>query len=282
MGCRKLLFNESGHSREKHAGGTGTPQRQQLDAPNDATHGQNSMLMDRSRGAVLVSAIDDPPSVGGQSTMTGGSSCPGESAMASPGHQTPTRTACGKGIDAQQEITPTTKDAVIKSNGATGPGASSSNRLSPMATLSAAQVQVSPIQEELHTHEAMDYALVPMAGMSFRTEDEAKEFYRRYAELAGFDISLGNRKTFSRVMRCTRVGKGGFYKGDEDLRIRNNTSKKTRCKAQVKFRRVYDSLGNEEGMVIEWANLFHNHILQPKQTETQHIGGAQKQRASII
>ncbi|RLM55391.1 hypothetical protein C2845_PM10G12010 [Panicum miliaceum] len=128
----------------------------------------------------------------------------------------------------------------------------------------------------------MDYALVPMTGMSFRTEDEAKEFYRRYAELAGFDISLGNRKTFSRVMRCTRVGKGGFYKGDEDLRVRNNTSKKTRCKAQVKFRRVYDSLGNEEGMVIEWANLFHNHILQPKQTETQHMRGHKSKEPALF
>ncbi|KAF8675493.1 hypothetical protein HU200_047699 [Digitaria exilis] len=119
----------------------------------------------------------------------------------------------------------------------------------------------------------MDNAMVPKPGMSFKTEKEADEFYRSYAQLAGFDINMGNKKTYSRVMRCKLQGKGEFYKGNEDLRDRNNTSKKTHCKAQVKFKRVYDSEGKEEGMVIEWVNLIHNHILTTKQTETQHMRG---------
>lgn len=121
--------------------------------------------------------------------------------------------------------------------------------------------------------ENMDNAMVPKVGMSFKTEHEAHEFYRRYAQLAGFDINMGNKKTYSRVMRCTREGKGEFYLGDEDLSTRNYTTKKTQCKARVKFKRVYDNEGNEEAMVIEWVKLFHNHILQPKPTETQHMSG---------
>ncbi|KAF8768990.1 hypothetical protein HU200_004531 [Digitaria exilis] len=118
--------------------------------------------------------------------------------------------------------------------------------------------------------------------MSFKTEREAHEFYRTYAQLAGFSINMGNRKTYSRVMRCSREGKGEFHKGNEDLRIRNNTSKKTHCKAQVKFKRVYNSDGKEEGMVIEWVNLFHNHILTPKQTVTQHMRGHKSKDPELL
>jgi hypothetical protein len=117
MVCRKRLFNESGHSREKD-GGTCTPQRQQMVTLNDATDGQNSVPVETSGGVLLVSANDDPHSVGGQSRMTGRSSCPEESAMASPGYKTPTRTAWEKGIGAQEEITPTIKGAGVTSSGA--------------------------------------------------------------------------------------------------------------------------------------------------------------------
>lgn len=128
----------------------------------------------------------------------------------------------------------------------------------------------------------MDKAIVPKPGMSFKTEKEAKEFYKRYAQLAGFDINMGNLKTYSRVMRCSLEGKGAFYKGDEDLRTRNNMSKKTHCKPQVKFKRIYDNEGEEEGMVIERVNLFHNHRLQPKQTVTQHMRGHKSKEPALL
>jgi hypothetical protein len=64
---------------------------------------------------------------------------------------------------------------------------------------------------------------------------------------------------------------GKFYKGNEDLRVRNKTTKKTSCNAHLKFARVYDSEGNEASLVLENANLFHNHyLLTPSKTKHQH------------
>uniref|UniRef100_K3YLY1 Protein FAR1-RELATED SEQUENCE n=1 Tax=Setaria italica TaxID=4555 RepID=K3YLY1_SETIT len=107
----------------------------------------------------------------------------------------------------------------------------------------------------------MDPNMIPREGMSFHTEAETKAFYMRYAQLAEFGVKMCNKKKFSRVMRCSCEGKGDFYKGDEALQVRNKTTVKTKCKAHLKFTRVYDSEGNEVDMVIEKANLFHNHLL---------------------
>nr|TKW39191.1 hypothetical protein SEVIR_1G161700v2 [Setaria viridis] len=110
--------------------------------------------------------------------------------------------------------------------------------------------------------ESMDPELIPRKGMSFHSEAEAKQFFMGYAELAGFSMKMSNRKTFSRVMRCSCEGKGDYYKGDEALRVQNKMTMKMKCNAHLKFMRVYDSEGNEVDMVIEKANLFHIHLLQ--------------------
>jgi hypothetical protein len=118
--------------------------------------------------------------------------------------------------------------------------------------------------------EGMNPDLIPMEGMTFRSHEEARDFYEQYAELAGFGVKLSNRKPHSTVMRCTNSGLGKFYKGNEDLRVRNNTTKKTSCNAHLKFTRVYDSEGNKASLVLEKANLFHNHLwLTPSNTKHQ-------------
>jgi hypothetical protein len=117
----------------------------------------------------------------------------------------------------------------------------------------------------------MNPDLIPREGMTFRSDEEARDFYEQYAELARFGVKLSNRKPYSRVMRCTNSGMGKFYKGNEDLRVRNKTTKKTSCNAHLKFTRVYDSEGNEASLVLEKANLFHNHyLLTPSKTKHQH------------
>lgn len=153
MDCRKALFSEpgAGHIREEDSR-THKRQRQQLNERSDGTEGQNRLQSDRSPMAINVSTINYPRSIGGQTTLTGVSSCPDQLDVASPGYQTSTRIACEEGIGGQGDITPTPKSAVNTSRGAGGASASSSGMFLPMATVSAIQAQVSPIVGEQHTH----------------------------------------------------------------------------------------------------------------------------------
>jgi hypothetical protein len=57
--------------------------------------------------------------------------------------------------------------------------------------------------------ESMNPDLIPREGMTFRSDEEARDFYEQYAELAGFGVKLSNRKPYSRVMRCV----GNSHKG---------------------------------------------------------------------
>ncbi|RCV30402.1 hypothetical protein SETIT_6G091700v2 [Setaria italica] len=159
----------------------------------------------------------------------------------------PTQTARRDGSNEDQTIT-TRRQGVV---------------FSPLATLNANQMiaREEEIPPQTHQNESMDPNMIPREGMSFHTEAETKAFYMRYAQLAEFGVKMCNKKKFSRVMRCSCEGKGDFYKGDEALQVRNKTTVKTKCKAHLKFTRVYDSEGNEVDMVIEKANLFHNHLL---------------------
>ncbi|RCV25876.1 hypothetical protein SETIT_5G200900v2 [Setaria italica] len=158
----------------------------------------------------------------------------------------PTQIGCQQGSNEDQTIT-TGRQGVV---------------FLPSDTLNANQMIASEEEIPPQTHnESMDPNMIPRERMSFHTEAEAKAFYMRYAQLAGFGVKMCNKKKFSRVMRCSCKGKGDFYKGDEALRVRNKTTMKTKCKAHLKFTRVYDSEGNEVDMIIENANLFHNHLL---------------------
>ena len=60
--------------------------------------------------------------------------------------------------------------------------------------------------------DSIDPKLVPSPGMSFRTEDDARLFFSKYAKEVGFGINKGNRKPYSRILRCNKEGKGEFHK----------------------------------------------------------------------
>ncbi|KAJ1278678.1 hypothetical protein BS78_04G096600 [Paspalum vaginatum] len=72
--------------------------------------------------------------------------------------------------------------------------------VSPPATINAADFGT-PSDDRTYTHEdTIDPSLVPRIGMSFKNEDVAREFFRVYAEAVGFEVSMGNGKTHTRVI----------------------------------------------------------------------------------
>ena len=70
--------------------------------------------------------------------------------------------------------------------------------------------------------ESIDPNLVPRPGMTFKTEDGAKQFYLRYAKEAGFGINMGNHKPYSRILRCSNEGKGKSRKKDSPPKRKQN------------------------------------------------------------
>ncbi|GJN14053.1 hypothetical protein PR202_gb00828 [Eleusine coracana subsp. coracana] len=93
-----------------------------------------------------------------------------------------------------------------------------------------------------HPHD-INPEIVPRVGMVFSSEEQAKLFYKRYAREAGFPMKLSRTKKSVREICCSRIGKGEYYLGDEEERQRNNTSKKSGCKAYIKLHRDRDETG---------------------------------------
>ncbi|GJN39494.1 hypothetical protein PR202_gb28616 [Eleusine coracana subsp. coracana] len=85
--------------------------------------------------------------------------------------------------------------------------------------------------------------IVPRVGMVFSSEEQAKLFYKRYAREAGFPMKLSRTKKSVREICCSRIGKGEYYLGNKEKRQRNNTSKKSGCKAYIKLHRDRDETG---------------------------------------
>ncbi|RCV43674.1 hypothetical protein SETIT_9G312500v2 [Setaria italica] len=197
MGCRKLLFQEAEPNREKSADSP-SPARLDMNDMNVAVDVQHSEVPERSPCG------SEPSKLGGRGTMDSCINVP--------------ETACRDGRSEGQTVGTRSQGVVF----------------SPPATLNAIQMNAS--EEELPPQtqkESMDSVLIPREGMSFHSEVEAKEFFMRYAQLAGFGA----------------------------LRVRNKTTMKMKCNAHLKFTRVYDNEGNKVDMVIEKINLFHNHML---------------------
>ncbi|CAD6221634.1 unnamed protein product [Miscanthus lutarioriparius] len=112
---------------------------------------------------------------------------------------------------------------------------SSRGMFSPMAIVTESE-NATPDAEKKYTHkEDIDPALIPRPGMSFRNRKEARAFYEAYAE--------------------------------EELRVRNNTTKKTHCMSKMKLKRIYDENKNEISVVIEQVDLMHNHPCLKKKEE---------------
>ncbi|RCV39650.1 hypothetical protein SETIT_8G240600v2 [Setaria italica] len=243
MGCRRILFEEAGPSApSRDSADSPSPKRLEMNDMRVAVDVRNTEVPERSPPR------SEPSQLGERDTIDFCIKVPEMLESSNTGFRTlPTQIGCQQGSNEDQTIT-TGRQGVV---------------FSPPDTLNANQMIASEeeIPPQTHQNESMDPNMVPREGMSFHTEAEAKAFYMRYAQLAEFGVKMCNKKKFSRVMRCSYEGKGDFYKGDEALRVRNKTTMKTKCKAHLKFTRVYDSEGNEVDMIIEKANLFHNHLL---------------------
>ncbi|GJN13728.1 hypothetical protein PR202_gb00466 [Eleusine coracana subsp. coracana] len=114
------------------------------------------------------------------------------------------------------------------------------DRHTPPATINSDEMATpDPQQTYTHPHD-INPEIVPRVGMVFSSEEQAKLFYKRYAREAGFPMKLSRTKKSVREICCSRIGKGEYYLGDEEERQRNNTSKKSGCKAYIKLHRDRD------------------------------------------
>ncbi|GJN16341.1 hypothetical protein PR202_gb03319 [Eleusine coracana subsp. coracana] len=117
------------------------------------------------------------------------------------------------------------------------------DRHTPPATINSDEMATpDPQQTYTHPHD-INPEIVPRVGMVFSSEEQAKLFYKRYAREAGFPMKLSRTKKSVREICCSRIGKGEYYLGDEEERQRNNTSKKSGCKAYIKLHRDRDETG---------------------------------------
>jgi hypothetical protein len=112
---------------------------------------------------------------------------------------------------------------------------------------------------------------IPRQGMRFKTDNEAKWFFRRYALQAGFGFNMGNKKPYSRIIRCCCEGNWDFYKKDSGSpRVRNKTSSKSGCKVKMKLSFEYDRYRQLDAAVIDYVNLVHNHPLLSSEEVKNH------------
>ncbi|KAG0551928.1 hypothetical protein BDA96_01G465200 [Sorghum bicolor] len=148
---------------------------------------------------------------------------------------------------------------------------SSRCRFSQMATVTADEI-ATPDAEKKYTHkEDIDPALIPRPRMSFRNREEARKFYSIYAEEVGFGLCYGNNKPYSYIIHCNNEGNNTYFKKKEELRVRDNTSKKTHCMSKMKLKRIYDENKEEIAVVIEYVDLMQNHPCFKKKQETINL-----------
>lgn len=117
----------------------------------------------------------------------------------------------------------------------------------------------------------IDDSIVPKVGMKFRSVQDAYGFYAHYAGVVGFGIKKYREKTGCKWLNCVREGKCKFHKPGE-RRVRKKTTKRVGCLAGLKLRKVYDGNGRLFCVVIDVANLFHNHtfLKSPSATKNFH------------
>lgn len=97
--------------------------------------------------------------------------------------------------------------------------------------------------------------LLPTVGMRFRTFEEGKEFYNKYAKHAGFGIKTGQTNGRNKYVQCTREG-GHTSTVKEAERQRLNNSKRCNCKARIRMKKKNDNTWVLEDIIFE-----HNHRL---------------------
>lgn len=76
--------------------------------------------------------------------------------------------------------------------------------------------------------------LLRMLGRRFRTSEEGKVFYNRYARHAGFGIKTGQSNGRNKYIQCTREGEHTLSSPEPERR-RFNNSKRCKCRALIRL-----------------------------------------------
>ncbi|CAL4969684.1 unnamed protein product [Urochloa decumbens] len=141
---------------------------------------------------------------------------------------------------------------------------------------------VTPDVAQTYMHnENLDPRLVPNFEMDFDSLEHAYEFYRHYAELAGFNIKR-NRKRDKKESEgqefcCSGEGKHKSKVAVVD-RQRDHTSKRGGCKAMVLARTTgVDGRACYTHIVLE-----HNHKLVPTPSMTRRMRSHKKQDPAVV
>ncbi|KAG0457800.1 hypothetical protein HPP92_022957 [Vanilla planifolia] len=116
----------------------------------------------------------------------------------------------------------------------------------------------------------------PYVGQSFRTDDEAQEYYTNFARKNGFAIrrerSKGNPAhplgVYKRELVCHRAGQSLPRKTAELKRQRNKKSSRCKCDAQMIIKKNV-SKGVSRWVVVHFSNM-HNHELLDSE-EVRHL-----------
>jgi hypothetical protein len=116
----------------------------------------------------------------------------------------------------------------------------------------------------------IDKNIVPRVGMQFRSIDAAYGFYARYAGVVGFGIKRYHEKHGCKWLSCVREGKCKFHK-ENGKRVRKKTTKRTGCLAGLKLRKVYGDDKRLWCVVIDLANLSHNHNFLPSPSAAKNF-----------
>ena len=101
--------------------------------------------------------------------------------------------------------------------------------------------------------------LLPRIGMRFRTFDEGKDFYNRYASHAGFGVKTGQTSGYNKYVQCTREGEHTSQVADED-RKRFTTTKRCKCRAAIRLKQKPDKTWVLKDIEFEHT---HRMILTP-------------------
>ncbi|XP_078432287.1 protein FAR1-RELATED SEQUENCE 11-like [Wolffia australiana] len=115
--------------------------------------------------------------------------------------------------------------------------------------------------------EITDIDSIPYVGQSFRTDDEAEEYYCNFAKRNGFSIrrerSKGNQThplgVYKRELVCHRAGLNLPRKNPDIKRQRNKKSSRCNCEAQMVIKKDVKS-GLAQWVVVQFSNV-HNHDL---------------------
>jgi hypothetical protein len=86
----------------------------------------------------------------------------------------------------------------------------------------------------------IDKKYVPSYEMWFQKAEEALDFWKAYAHLAGFPVRKNRKRNGDRTQEVECSFAGAYTKGPGDDRVREKTTKTKKCKAMVSISRATD------------------------------------------